>query len=876
MADRRSRLAASLLAFLTAISIWLSLGITLGGDTSRIAALLSFSTLALLAVTVTVAVWFARLQLEQVWPLAISLLLWLPYLPIEVPASFLLWDGPIEAIVWLLIGAGLIVARPRAVPSILTNPSTAPWMAALLVAVSSLVVFSQVRNVIPGGDEPHYLAATQSLIHDADLRVANNYERGEYLEYFPGRLEPHFLKRSTSGEIYSIHAPGVSVVVLPAFAIAGYPGAVFTMVAFAALSAALAWRLAFRATCLAKAGGDGGGSIGGAWLGVIGVFISAPYFFHTFTIYPEVVGGLCVLIGVWLLIELALGREPSPRALLIAGTMLALLPWLHSRFAVLAGMIGLLVMARMATRSAVLPRITAFLAVPFVSAAGWFAFFYLIWGSPSPSAPYGPDTGTSAAYILRGLIGLLVDQQFGVVTTAPIYALAFVGAAAMFRVQPRLTAELAVIVVTYVITVASYAMWWGGAAAPGRFLAAILPLAALPIAVAVSRSTTLRTVTLVLVVVSVALILPRAFEDYGRFIYNNRSGIDATLGWLTANVDLPAALPSVHRSGGSVAVRHALIWIAGLAAVIGMVSVMARRWGSGVRFSAAAVVSAIAVMSCAQLTWTAADVTPFATTRELAVLERLRPSLHTTIVDLASWLPQSVERLLNRLTITRHGSEMRINRLPAGDYELSATSAATSPGSVRIYLGRNDGPIEQPALDDLRGPAPFRLRLSVMARTVNFRIEAGPGGDNAELTLRPVGTVRAASRHAATRAARFGRARAFFFDDWAYPERDGFWTRANGSTTVVIDSDDETRGAGLPMSITAGAVPTTIRLSAGGWEESLVLNAGQKQEVTLPSAERNTWALRIQSGSGFRPSDREPGNQDVRSLAAWIALLRAR
>ena len=72
--------------------------------------------------------------------------------------------------------------------------------------------------MIPGGDEPHYLAATQSLLHDGDLRVANNYANGDYLEYFPGRLEPHFLKRAASGEIYSIHAPGVSVIVLPAFA----------------------------------------------------------------------------------------------------------------------------------------------------------------------------------------------------------------------------------------------------------------------------------------------------------------------------------------------------------------------------------------------------------------------------------------------------------------------------------------------------------------------------------------------------------------------------------------------------------------------------------------------------------------------------------
>ena len=44
------------------------------------------------------------------------------------------------------------------------------------VATSEVIafasVFRAVPDVIPGGDEPHYLAATQSLIKDGDLKVA--------------------------------------------------------------------------------------------------------------------------------------------------------------------------------------------------------------------------------------------------------------------------------------------------------------------------------------------------------------------------------------------------------------------------------------------------------------------------------------------------------------------------------------------------------------------------------------------------------------------------------------------------------------------------------------------------------------------------------
>jgi hypothetical protein len=862
MDDRRSRLAASVLAMLGAGSVWLSAGVVLCGDATRIAALPSYWFIVVVAAASAAVAWITRLQLEHAWPLGISLVLWLPYLPIPIPPSFLMWDGPIEGMVWLVVVAGLIAAKPPFVPRLLSNPAVAPWLAAVVVATSALGAFSQVRNVIPGGDEPHYLAVTQSLIHDADLRVANNYENGEYLEYFPGRLEPHFLRRSTAGEVYSIHAPGVSVIVLPAFAVAGYVGAVLTMVLFAAGTAALAWRLAFRLS----------GSAAGAWMGVAGVMFSAPYFFHAFTIYPEIIGGFCVLAGVWLLVELSSGA-PSTRALLVVGALLAVLPWLHSRFAVLAGIIGILATARLARQAAAIRRIPAFLLLPAASAGAWFAFFYLIWGTPSPAAPYGPDTSISAAYILRGLIGLLFDQQFGLLPTAPIYAIAAIGGIALYRAQRRLAIELALIVIPYAITVGSFAMWWAGAAAPARFLVAILPLAGLPLAMAWARWPALRTIGVLLAIVSTALIVPRVWEDYGRFIYSNRSGVDATLQWLTPSVDLPRALPSVHRTGGSAAARDGAIWLAGLALTTAVAGWGVRHWKAGARIAATALTLIFAVMACARLAWAVDGEGPLAPNPELAMLGRFRTPFHGTILELPSGQRKTVEALLSQLTVKTYGSETTLNRVPAGEYIVQAAPPGPAGGTLEIYLGRNDRPIAQPTLDDLRNPgSPFTLRLPVTARNLSFRVDPGSSNRPTGLTLVPAAVVCPPSRHAAIRAGRFGSARAFFFDEWAYPEQDGFWTRANGSAYVAIDTDEAARRSGLPISIAAGAVATTVRLSMENWEQSFSLSAGQKQEVMVPPAAGRTWLLHIRSGAGFRPSEREPGSRDVRNLAAWITV----
>jgi hypothetical protein len=825
-------LGASLLALLAAVSIWLSLGSVaiLGGDTSRIAALPSFWILGVLAVAAIAAARIAKLRLDQAWPLAISLILWLPFVPGHVPPAFLLWEGPVEAIVWLCVIVGLIVARKPTLSRPLSDPALAPWIAATILIVSWLVVFSQIRGVIPGGDEPHYLAATQSLLHDGDLRVANNYASGEYLDYFPGKLEPHFLARAKSGEIYSIHAPGVSVIVLPAFAIAGYAGAVSTMLLIAALTAALTWRLAFRVS----------GDAAGAWAGTMAVFASTPYFFHAFTVYPEIIGSFCVMCGAWLLIELADGRQVATRSFVAVGAALAILPWLHSRFAILAAMIGLLVVVRLARRGASID-IAKFLGVPVAAGIAWFAYFYVIWGSPSPAAPYGADTSTSASYIVRGLIGLIVDQQFGVLTTAPIYVMAIAGMVLMFVRRRALATELTLIVAPYAIAVASYAMWWAGAAAPARFLVSVLPLAALPIALVWPKS---RVIAGVLLLISSALIVPRGFVEGGRFIYNNRSGVDATLQWLTSSFDLPSAVPSVHRSGGAIAIRDALLWsvAAGVAAAFAIAATRKRQ--AGLRFAVAAPSMAIAVtLACGWHAHLDSDRS------KLSAVSRLR-DWHTTLVDLTAMRSLPRPDWLNAMTIEVRPGQ-RLNRLGAGEYLVRAGA----PG-LTWSVGRNDPPFES--------PPPEHVRIPVTLQTLNA---------SSAFTLTPISVVAPASRRNAVRAARYGHARVFFVDDWAYLERDGIWTRANGTTEIVVDSD-ERNGEGLPISITGGAVATTVTVSTGDWHASVSLNPGQKQELLLPPTSRGIWPIRITSGPGFRPSEREPGNADVRSLAAWIAILR--
>lgn len=858
---RRAQLAASILALFAGATGWLSAGTlaVTGGDAQRVAALPSLIWLVAAMVAAVAAANLARLRTADAWPLAIGILIWLPFVPGSVPAAFLLWQGPIEGLVWTAVAAGLLYARPPGAPEALSDPARAPWLAAIGATAIALYAFSEARAIVPGGDEPHYLAATQSLIADRDLKVENNYARGDYLQYFDGRLRPHFLQRSAAGEIYSIHSPGVSLIVLPGFALAGYAGAVLTVIAIAGLTAALTWVVAWRVSRSAAA----------AWAGLIAVFATAPFAFHTFTIYPDGTGALPVMMAAWLLVRLLDDEIPRRGQLAVVGAMLGLLPWLHTRFALLSGVFGLVIIGLLATGGASrdshrfrehAARMAAFLAAPAILAGAWFAYFWIIWGTPSPLAPYGRDTESSLSYIGRGLAGLTFDQQFGVLTPAPIYIMVLAGAWQLARQRARLGLALVMVTVPYAIAVSTYAMWWGGTSAPARFLGALLPLAAIPVATAWAGYPRLRIATLLLLLVSLGLVMPRLTEEGGRFIFTGRNTFDASIGWLSRHVDLALALPSVHRDGPAAATITAVPWLLAILVMCGESIVVAMR---GLRRAAAwtivAVSGAAMVVFAATLAWMLAGAQPVTRDRSAFAALAAQRGWHRVFVDVSHPASISREEWFRRMTLEVPAGEgtalLRAARVPPGEYEIAAD------GPVAVSVNRNDAPMESSA-------APLRLRLPVGVSSLHVRA----GGS---MRVRPVHVETPVNRdgRSAIRAARYGRARVFFFDERAYPEPGGFWTRGEGHARIVIDADEAARRSGLPLAFTGGAAATTIGISVGEWSQSYSLTPGERREITLPPlAGERAWVVDLHSGPGFRPFEREPGNDDVRLLAAWFEI----
>ena len=474
-----SRLTLLFALPVVAVAAWLSQGTLAftGVGSSRLAVLPLSVSAAIISGGAAALAWAAWRAGASLAPLLLLALLALPWVSATGPAAFLIWTGPLALTVWVAVGLSMAasidgVSRPRFAP-------LAQFVAArpeLTAGVLAMAVFSvaawQVSPSVPGGDEPHYLIITQSLLKDGDLRIENNHRNGDYRAFYSGELpKPDYRRRGRNGEIYSIHAPGLPVLVAPAFALAGYAGVVVFLILLAASGSALAWHLARTVS----------GSTEAAWVAWAATTLSVSAIFHSFTVYPDGPGAVLALTGVWALLRAE--RESRTGAERLApwwlhGTALAMLPWIHTRFALIAGSLGALVLLRLSTTRNAAGKAVAFLTVPAVSALCWVGFFIAIYGTPDPSAPYANEEG-SASFIPGGLAGLFFDQRFGVFAYAPVLMTAVAGLVVMARRRDsrRLGFELLFVVVPYLLEVTHFAMWWGGTSAPGRFATCRAPMA---------------------------------------------------------------------------------------------------------------------------------------------------------------------------------------------------------------------------------------------------------------------------------------------------------------------------------------------------------------------------------------------------------------
>ncbi len=828
------------------------------------------------ALSMLVPAWRRRPSL-----VAPALLSTLPWWPVPVPAAFLLWTGPMA---WVPVGIALLLAvrAAREGPPSASDASTAVGASAVLAGVLSLAIGTATAVSIdartPGGDEPHYLVITQSLLNDGDLRIENNHEERQYAEYFGGTIAPDFIQRGADGEIYSIHAPGVSALVLPAFAVAGYRGAQATLLLVAAVTGALIWLIGWHAT----------GRRGAAWFAWAGTALSSTTLLQSSMVFPDGPGALVAAASAWLIVRLGRRDGPVPTSAIVAvGALLAALPWMHTRFSILSAGFGLIIAWQLASaREGRERRLLAFSAVPALAALAWFAFFWLIYGTVNPAAPYGTDSGASLAYVPGGTLALFFDQQFGLLAYSPVLVGVAYGVLASGRLGLRSPVwSVAAVIAAYTMAVTTYWMWWAGVpATPARFLTAVIPAAALPLAVAwAAAGPRLRQALGALLVVSIAISAITVGVGEGSLAWNSRNAEAQWLEWLGPVVNLPRAWPSFFwrlspddLSTELPFVLHVLVFvlIVTVGMLIGLRATAGRAtresgWGMGLAWALP-----LSLMVAASAGWALTGVGGLDPARsQLGVLTRASEGR-------AAWRigAGSVGRDFNLQAIRIRSEEpgrtdtpppwMAVTGVPAGRYDVRVT-APTASGQVAVRIGRSTTPV---ATMTLTAPGAHHLDLRLPAGARILIVESDEGGDGAvELTPTSLGPP---VEQAARAFARYGSREVFFLSDTAYIEPSGFWLRGESATDWVIV---EPSGAGqVSMVVQNGGTDNVVRVTVNGETQALELAPSERRTIPVGLAGDMPMArVRVHSEKGFRPSDVGP-SEDRRYLGVWVSFEESR
>lgn len=391
---------------------------------------------------------------------------------------------------------------------------------AIAVFVLALAVFSLARSRYVGlgstgpfqallltGDEPAYLMLTHSLVADGDFNLYNNCLARDGRFFGRPQSGGHAARTDREKkELYSIHMPGLPILLAPAYAIGLHgPVAPRPMVCLFLnfLGALLAVNVYLY--CAAAACGGEGGPISrrerhAALAATAAVVLTPPVIFYSNLAYPELPGALFMLYALRHAIPHPKGCatiSPSRRYAdtlprILSALAVSFLPWLSFRFLPAAVILAWL-LSRNGSVGTDRPRSARIFPCMALAVSLLFIFYYQYraFGTINPTGGYAAQDWAQRGYfnrgIVNGMLGIVLDQGHGLFAWSPVYVLSITGLILLIRERRDRGLRLAVVVCALYLPGASFVHWWGGFAPPPRFMVVVAPLLGGALAYALAR-----------------------------------------------------------------------------------------------------------------------------------------------------------------------------------------------------------------------------------------------------------------------------------------------------------------------------------------------------------------------------------------------------
>ena len=330
-----------------------------------------------------------------------------------------------------------------------------------VVALGTLLAWA-ARGVYPiAGDAPHALVMARGISEDFPLdqqpvyeaELANPVIFAQTMSPLDPSLSP-MNTQTVAGEsgLYSIHSPGLGLLLAAPLAIGGVLGSKVALIAIGAMVVPLTW-LAAGAFCSRP-------SVRGAITAVTA--IGCPLVFSAGQVYPDVVAGVIILGPLARLLRA--GTMPACQGPIVLAA-LAFLPWLQLKFSAPALVLAFALAwqrRREARQWAV-----SLLALVLTSVAVLLTFNVVNYGTLTGSYADGGLVANATAAMV--LLGLLVDQNQGLLILNPILWLAPIGLVLLRRTRRSFAVIWTLVVASLLVPNAMHPNWYGGGSFIGRF-----------------------------------------------------------------------------------------------------------------------------------------------------------------------------------------------------------------------------------------------------------------------------------------------------------------------------------------------------------------------------------------------------------------------
>lgn len=298
----------------------------------------------------------------------------------------------------------------------------------IFIAASAVIVLKGVELV---GDEPHYLAISQSIAKDGDLNVFNQYARDEYREFINYRLTHHSKVGKGFKKWYSFHLPGLSFILAPFFLLKISTPLLYLLIriflgVFGSILGIVVYLLSLKLWRREK----------------LSLFIffsfmfTAPVFFYSFHIFAELQVLLLLLLSIWF----SLFKDNIKRKdILFAGFLLGMTVFWGMKYIIFIAVFSVLFFIRKMGEKDIRSGL-AFVVFPTIFVLLFFVYLYLAYGNLSPMSVYtGVLTESQKTEYLEGMKSIAIqnrietlfdyffDQRDGLILYSPIYLFFFPG-----------------------------------------------------------------------------------------------------------------------------------------------------------------------------------------------------------------------------------------------------------------------------------------------------------------------------------------------------------------------------------------------------------------------------------------------------------------